>query len=237
MNGKGRVLVVGIVLADVANLAVPIARTFAAATNWNVDQRWVTIGKSENAIAALPVIESLTEISPKFTILNRVLGDAPLPEYDFVIVTDDDVDLPEDFLDRYLEYVVGHDLALAQPARTHDSYIDHFFVEQLDGIDARCTQFVEIGPLFSLRRDIFSLLLPFDEASPMGWGYDFAWPLVMRAAHLKMGIVDAVPVGHKLRKPVAHYQHAGAEQQMRNYLAAHPHLAPDEAFFILESYS
>ncbi len=69
------------------------------------------------------------------------------------VITDHDVELPPFFLDRYLAWVRKYGFALAQPARTHDSYIDHRFVEQLDGITARQAQYVEIGPFFSMRPD------------------------------------------------------------------------------------
>jgi hypothetical protein len=139
-------------------------------------------------------------------------------------------------VDRYLALVERHDLALAQPARTHESYIDHAIVERLDGLAARQTRFVEIGPLFSIRADAASRLLPFDEASAMGWGYDFVWPVVIEGAGLRMGIVDATPVAHDLRKPVANYDYSTARGQMEAFLAAHPHLSKAEAFSIVEAY-
>jgi hypothetical protein len=136
-----------------------------------------------------------------------------------------------------MAWIGKYDFALAQPARTHDSYIDHRFVEQLDGITARQTRYVEIGPLFSMRADALPILTPFDVTTPMGWGYDFTWPLAMDAAKLKMGIVDAVPVSHKLRKPVANYLHSDADRQMKEYFTDRPHLKPEEAFYIVESFA
>ena len=153
------------------------------------------------------------------------------------MVCDDDVTLPEGFLDAYLEVVAAYDFALAQPARSHDSFIDHPFVEQLNGLSARQTRFVEIGPLFSIRADAVPALVPFDEASPMGWGYDFVWPLTMERAGFKLGIVDRTPVVHSFRKPVAHYDHGIADGAMQRYLDARPHVSKTEAFSIVESYA
>jgi hypothetical protein len=237
MSTKGRVLVVGIVLADVANLAGSIAQSLASSREWTVEQQWVAIGKSPLRDASLQVLETLSSSEPKFVILNRLLGSTNLCDYDYVIITDDDIELPAFFLDRYLAWIGKYDFALAQPARTHDSYIDHRFVEQLDGITARQTRYVEIGPLFSMRADALPILTPFDVTAPMGWGYDFTWPLAMNAEKLKMGIVDAVPVSHKLRKPVVNYVHSDADGQMKKYLASRPHLKPEEAFYIVESYT
>lgn len=235
MSGNGEVLVVGIVLADVANLAESISRSLACSHEWTVEQQWVVIGNSSIRDPS-QVVETLSSSEPKFVILNRVLGSTDLRAYDYVIITDDDIELPISFLDSYLQWVSKFNFALAQPARTHDSYIDHRFVEQLEGITARQTRFVEIGPLFSIRADALPILTPFNVTSPMGWGYDFTWPVAMDAASLKMGIVDAVPVSHKLRKPGAHYAAWDAGRQMSTYLASHPHLEPEEAFCIVESF-
>jgi hypothetical protein len=153
-----------------------------------------------------------------------------------VIVADDDISLPAGFLDSYLGLVERYDFALAQPARTFTSFTDHQFVTQLQGIQARETRFVEIGPLFSMRADALQVLTPFDEASPMGWGYDFVWPVVMAGAGLRMGIVDALPVAHDLRKPVSSYSHDVASAGMAALLARHPSLEKREAFSIVRSY-
>lgn len=232
-----RVLVLGVYLTEKENRALATARELAASRRWQVEQRWVALGRS--AIPAeLAAFTAFRQESrkAKFVLLNRLLDAVDLERYAFVLVADDDIDLPAGFLDDYLALVVRHDLALAQPARTHGSYVDHWLVEQLDGVSARRTRFVEIGPLFSMRRDAARLLTPFSEASPMGWGYDLVWPVVLEEAGLALGIVDATPVAHDLRKPVALYDDRDAAIAMQAYLAARPHLARHEAFRILEAY-
>jgi hypothetical protein len=236
MSKSQRVLIVGIVLADKPNLSENIAQELAFSRDWSVDQKWVAIGKTLYASQTVNIVAHLECGEPKFVILNRILRETQLDDYDYVIITDDDIELPSSFLDKYLELVELYDFALAQPARTHDSYIDHHFVEQLDGITARQTMYVEIGPLFSMRADAIGLLTPFDEATPMGWGYDFIWPLTMEAAGLKIGIVDSFPVRHKLRKPVTNYRHADADRQMKAYLSNRAYLKKDDAFRIIESF-
>jgi hypothetical protein len=232
-----RVLVVGIYLADKENLASRITQELALSCDWNVEQRWVSLGKSQPDSDMAPfTVQVIDKFSPKFLLLNQLLEKIDLYDFEYVIVSDDDIQLPSGFLDRYLAMVSRYDLALAQPARTHNSYIDHCFVEQLDGIDARRTRFVEIGPLFSLHRKAFDCFLPFDEASPMGWGNDFVWPVLAEKHGLRMGIVDAVPVAHDFRKPVAYYDHGASAKHMSKYLAERPHLSKKDAFFILESY-
>jgi glycosyltransferase involved in cell wall biosynthesis len=235
---RPRVLVAGVYLADRQNYAADIARELGRSRRWSVEQRWVALGKAAIPDELAPVTAwRQPSRQGKFVLLNRLLAEADLDRYDFVLFTDDDIVLPDGFVDRYLELVIRHDLALAQPARTHDSYTDHWLVEQLDGLVARRTRFVEIGPLFSMRRDAVRLLTPFDEGSPMGWGYDFVWPVVVEEAGLRMGIVDATPVAHNLRKPVAFYDNRDAALAMRGFLAGRRHLSRHEAFFIVEAYS
>jgi len=236
MTSASRVLVIAVVLVDKVNFATSIATELASSNDWAVDQRWAAIGNGATSAASLNIVWRSSESEPKFQVLNRLLKGVSTVDYDFVVVTDDDIELPKGFLDNYLSLVGVHSFALAQPARTHDSYIDHPFVEQLDGISARQTMFVEVGPLFSIRFDALPLIIPFDSASPMGWGYDFTWPVSLKSAGLRMGIIDCVPVRHNLREPVANYSYFEANLQMINYLKQRDHLEKEDAFRIVESF-
>jgi hypothetical protein len=232
------VLVVGVYLIDREHTAAHVSAELARSTDWTVTQRWIGLGRGPVPAELAAVTSSTTATpTPKFVLLNGLLAPASLAGFDYVLVCDDDVRLPPGFLDAYLRRVVQYDFALSQPARTHNSYIDHPFVEQLDGLDARWTRFVEIGPVFAMRRDAAPLLLPFDEQSSMGWGYDLVWPRVLEDAGLKLGIVDAVPVDHSLRKPVSYYEHSAASAEMDRYLSGRPHLPKGAAWFIVQSYA
>lgn len=237
-SGAAGVLVLGVYLADRENLAPGIAAELGRSRNWQVEQRWVALGNADVPPSLDPVTAWRCQApQPKFALLNRLLAERDTGRYRYVVVVDDDIELPGGFLDRYLEIVGRRDFALSQPARTHDSFIDHSFVERLDGIDARWTRFVEIGPLFAVRQDALQHLAPFDESSAMGWGYDFAWPVTVERAGLRMGVVDATPVAHRLRKPVAHYSYDEARRAMEGYLARNAHLGRPEAFSIVEAYA
>lgn len=231
------VLVVGIYLTDEDNNAGRIIPELASSRDWNVDQRWIGLGRNEPPSE----LESVTclhqaEMVPKFTLINRVLDQVALSDYEYLVICDDDVELPGQFLDRYLALSGQFHFAIAQPARTNDSYIDHQFVAQLHGIRARRTRFVEIGPVFSFHRTVFASFLPFDEESPMGWGYDLVWPRLADRKGFDMGIVDAVPVTHKMRPPVANYSYDGANSNMQEYLSKRAHLTLQSACYILESH-
>ena len=229
------VLVLGAYFVERESRIAHVIEELAASGRWGVEQRWVALGS-----AARPDVErwtvALSPGEPKFTLLNRQLAAVDLGRYAHVLVVDDDVTLPRGFLDRYLELVERYGFSLAQPARTHGSFTDHHFVSQLEGIRARQTRFVEIGPVFSIAAGALPLLTPFDVRSPMGWGYDFVWPVLIERAGMTMGIVDETPVAHDLRKPVTSYTHEVAARQMSAFLSRQPHLEPLQAFRIVRSY-
>jgi hypothetical protein len=232
------VLILGIYLSKHKNYIEHLVNQFNSPGQWNVKQKWIGLGRKYSSHEVLKVtVMSIQDSVPKFVLLNKILSEEDLTQYDFVIICDDDIVLPEGFLEKYLELVVKYDLALAQPARTHNSYIDWHFVEQLSGLKARRTRYVEIGPLFSVRKDIYSVIFPFDESVYMGWGYDFVWPCIIEKLSLRMGIIDATPVDHSLRKPVENYQYQRANKSMTDYLSQNPHLSKVEAFRVLESYA
>jgi hypothetical protein len=168
--------------------------------------------------------------------MNRLLAQHSLADYSHVMVVDDDITLPSGFVDGYMKIAERRGYALSQPARDHRSYTDHYFVNQLLGVESRETTYVEIGPLFVVSSSAYAVLLPFEDESPMGWGYDFVWPVRMQAHALKLGIVDACPVSHDLRKPVENYSHEAATQSMKAYLDMRPHLTPATAFRVVQSY-
>jgi hypothetical protein len=70
----------------------------------------------------------------------------------------------------------------------------------------------------------------------MGWGLDLVWPGILERVGLRMGIIDAAPIAHRLRKPVSGYTHEAAARGMFDRLAAHPHLSLDKAFTVVEAY-
>lgn len=236
-SNKKRVLVVGVYLPDIPNYAAEISRQLMQSATCDVELRWTAIGQSEVPVDLQEwTVVAQASKAPKFQLINAMISEQDRAENDFIIVVDDDIELPENFLDDFLHMQAQYQLALAQPARTHDSYIDHQFVAQLLGVEARQTRFVEIGPVFSLAKSAFPVLLPFDEAAPMGWGLDFVWPAQLEQAGLRQGIVDITPVRHALRAPVTHYSYDETQRGMLTFLAENKHLPHSEAFLALETY-
>lgn len=234
---RPRVLVLGIYLADRHNLVRHIVQTLDETMRYRVTQRWVSLNGDAPAehVAAVTCLK-VDRPTPKFQLLNRLVDGLDLSEYGYVLLFDDDIILPDGFLDGFISRQETYDFALAQPARTHDSYIDHRIVEQVDEVDARRTRFVEIGPVVSIRRDAVNRLIPFDADCGMGWGLDFVWPVIMEEFGLKMGIIDSTPVRHALRPPAVAYSLKGAEDEMRHYLMNRPHLEPDQAMVVIETF-
>lgn len=239
MTDGTEVLALGIYLTAQKNNIDNIVQSLNCCSDgMSVTQRWIGIGDGDVPEDVRKVtVESLQRGAPKFILLNRMLKGENLDLYDFVIICDDDISFPDRFVENYLALVSRYELALAQPARTHNSFIDHPIVEQFDGLTARRTRFVEIGPVFSVRKDIYHLIFPFDESSYMGWGYDFVWPCLIEKMGLRMGIIDATPVEHSMRAPVNNYNYDDADRSQSEYMSKHPHLSKYEAFRILESYA
>jgi len=236
-NGKKKVLITGVYLANQENNIEHIVDVLNQSEKFIVVQKWIALfGEPPSKKVESVTFMKQDKPEPKFVLLNKILLQEKIHQYDYILFCDDDIKLRSNFLDNFIKLQEKYDFALAQPARTHNSFIDHHFVEQLDGITARRTRFVEIGPLFSVRRDAYPIILPFDESSFMGWGFDFVWPYFIEKMGLRMGIIDAVPVEHSIRKPVMNYNYDAANKAMMNYLSKSPHLSKEEAFRILESY-
>jgi hypothetical protein len=230
-----RALVLGIYLADKPNTAEHVAATFARSQDLEVCQRWAALGgdPADGELGSVTAL-TVTEPTPKYALLNRLMAEEDLASYQFVIAADDDIVVPDEFLDLFLGIQAHLGFDLAQPARTLNSHVDHPIVLQQRGVLARRTLFVEIGPLVSFGREIYDLVFPFDETNPMGWGFENVWSHLVSERGGSAGIVDAVPVDHSIRKPVAHYQWSDANADRDRYLARNPHRSYDDCFRVLE---
>ena len=230
------ILAVGVYMADRPNTAAALASELAASREHTVVQRWIALAPGGVGHFGLPAtVMIISEPTPKFALLDRVIGDAR--DFDWLLLCDDDIEVGQGFVDRLIGYSQRYDFALSQPARTTDSYIDHPIVQVLPGLVARQTRFVEIGPLVCLRRDAMELVIPFGPACGMGWGLDFVWPARLECAGLRLGIIDATPIAHRIRPSTASYDQSTAQRAMDSVLEREPHLSEDEAFSVLETYT
>lgn len=235
--GHKHVLVLGIYLANKPNTVTDLVKIFNASKDHNVIQEWVALnGPAPNNEVAGVTVKYLSGRTPKFQIINDLIKDKDLSGYDYIVLCDDDVVLPINFVDDFIALQSKLEFAIAQPARTLNSYIDHPIVARHVGVHARQTRFVEIGPVVSFHKSAFSFVFPFDETSPMGWGYENVWSHEAHKRDLKIGIIDVVCVDHSLRKPVENYQWQQADSEMRLFLSKHEHTPLDDCFHVVTSY-
>ena len=166
----------------------------------------------------------------KFENLNAVLessGRRP-DEFDWTLVLDDDILLPERFLDRFLAVCEALRFDIAQPAQTLASHAAWQVTRRRPLALARRTGYVEIGPAVAFRRSAAQALIPFPPLR-FGWGLDLHWAAVAAERGWRLGVVDAVPVRHDESGVASAYRHADAVAEATGFLADHPYVESREA--------
>ena len=211
LTSARRVLVVGIERPEVENRMAPTRAELEATRHHAVTVETATAGTRG-----------------KFENLNALLAGHDLGnDFDWLLVVDDDVDLPRRFLDRFLPLAEAGGLKLAQPAHRLHSHAAWAVTRRQRGSLVRETNFVEIGPVTAFHRDTFATLLPFPPLR-MGWGLDVHWAAVAREHGWPIGIVDATPVGHTLRPAADTYPREEAIAEARAFLADKPYVRRGE---------
>ncbi len=164
----------------------------------------------------------------KFENLNALLAENPPDTYDWLLVVDDDVALPRDFLDVFIFLAERFQLRLAQPAHRRRSHAAWEVTRRRPDAVVRETAFVEIGPVSAFHRDTFELLLPFPELRA-GWGLDLYWSALAREQGWKLGVIDATPIRHGLRQIASSYRRADAVAEAREFLSGRRYTTAAEA--------
>jgi hypothetical protein len=166
----------------------------------------------------------------KFQNLNETLrsGGLEAAGFDWTLVVDDDVLLPARFTDRLLGVCEQLDLALAQPAQTLASHAAWTVTRRRPLALARRTDFVEIGPVFAMRREVGAELVPFPELR-FGWGLELHWSALARRRSWRLGVVDALPVHHDLAGVASGYRHRDAVEEASRFLAERPYVHATDA--------
>ncbi len=208
---RRRVLAIGIERPEVENRMAPTRAQLRASRHHDVTVFTTTAGARG-----------------KFENLNALLAEHPIADgVDWLLVIDDDVDLPHGFLDRFLALAEAGGLRLAQPAHRLHSHAAWAITRRVRGSLWRETSFVEIGPVTAFHRDTFAALLPFPPLR-MGWGLDVHWSALAREHGWPIGIVDATPVGHTLRPAADTYPRAQAIEEGRAFLDGKPYVRREE---------
>lgn len=164
----------------------------------------------------------------KFQNLNALLAEYPPQGHDWLLVIDDDVVLPRDFLDGFLLLAERFSLRLAQPAHRRRSHAAWSVTRRRPGVLVRETSFVEIGPVTAFHAETFPTLLPFPELR-MGWGLDVHWAAVARRRGWRIGVVDALPIAHIAAPVAGGYRHDEAVAEARAFLDGRPYVPRADA--------
>jgi GT2 family glycosyltransferase len=164
----------------------------------------------------------------KFENLNLLLAAHRADGHDWLLVIDDDVQLPHGFLDRLLFLCERFSLALAQPAHRLRSHAAWPVTRRRARSVARETAFVEIGPVTAFARRTFPVLLPFPDLR-MGWGLDMHWAALAREHGWRCGVLDALAVRHLAAPAAAGYERADAIAEAREFLAERAYVSARQA--------
>ncbi len=160
---------------------------------------------------------------------TQLAAHPPAPRgHDWLLTIDDDVTLPRGFLDRLLFLAERLALDLAQPAHRLRSHAAWALTRRRPGLVAHETRFVEIGPVTLFARSTFETLLPFPPLR-MGWGLDLHWAAIARERGWRLGVIDALPIGHAAAPAASAYSREAAEAEARAFLADRPYLPAREA--------
>ncbi|MBA2505623.1 MAG: hypothetical protein H0V29_06710 [Thermoleophilaceae bacterium] len=204
------VLAVGVERTDVPNL-MPAARADLARSRHDITIRTTEAGDRG-----------------KWENVNALLEETPAQGHDWLLLVDDDVALPRGFLDGFIFLAERFDLRIAQPAQRRRSHGAWEVTRREWGSVVRETRFVEQGPLAAFHSSTFDTLLPFPPLQ-MGWGLDLHWSALAAERGWPIGVVDALPVRHGLRKVGGGYATDAAVEEARAFLANRPYVRAEEA--------
>ena len=164
----------------------------------------------------------------KFENLNALLRKNPPEGYDWLLALDDDVSLPRGFLDAFVFLAERFGLRLAQPAHRALSHAAWQITRRRPWSLVRETPYVEIGPVVAFHAATFEVLLPFP-ALRTGWGLDAHWAALARDQGWPLGIVDATPIRHGIRRTAAAYDRQEAIAEGKRFLADKPYVKAADA--------
>ncbi len=133
----------------------------------------------------------------KWDSISRLFEANPglLDRYRYIMLMDDDVRLNLDDMNRFLNIVDAHDLAVAQPALHPDSYFCYPILLRCAGLRLRYSNFVE-GMAPALRSDHLRYVLDWMKTYHSGWGIDRLWAVYMKDPSFRAAIVDEVQMLH-----------------------------------------
>lgn len=197
-----------------------------------LEEAFAELGRSRHEVEA---VARATGGRGKWENIDGLLAEHPAAGHDWLLVIDDDVRLPRGFLDAFVFLAERFGLRIAQPAHRARSHAAWRVTRRQPGVVARRTAFVESGPVVGFQAATFGTLLPFPRLRA-GWGIDHHWSALARERGWPIGILDAIPVRHGLRRIAAAYDRGEAIAEGREFLATRPHTRSAEAQRTLARY-
>jgi hypothetical protein len=143
-----------------------------------------------------------------------------LDRYDYFWLPDDDIEANSGSVAEMFRLMAQHDLAIAQPALTHDSYFSILLCLQCPSFRLRYADVIEIM-VPCLRRDLLRIVLPLFRDTRSGFGLDFIWTRLLPDNARKAAILDCVtvrhtrPVGGELHGKMAKSGESAVEEMKR----------------------
>jgi hypothetical protein len=118
-----------------------------------------------------------------------------LRSYRALSFLDDDIEIAFEDIDRMFAIFTSHDLWLAQPSLSRDSFYSHAICLHCEQFELRYTNFVEImAPIMS--QTAFARLVETFDKSISGYGLDIAWPKLLGDPRNCIAILDSVQMRH-----------------------------------------
>jgi hypothetical protein len=212
----------------VKSLITQIAQTFAARDValhlWAVDQVVPDVAQWTRGVG----------VKPKTHIWNTLI---PLcQDAELVLFTDDDLEFPPGFLDRYLQLARRYGVDMSAPALSQDS--SYTLVESIacDGLSARRVDWVDqmiLGASGRLVRAVFPVPEWLGSSS---WGVEHFFREVLERNGWACAVFDELQVKHTFRPVGAGYSQLKAYTTQLTAFSTHASLSMLRGPYVLEEY-
>ena len=118
-----------------------------------------------------------------------------LQTYDYIWIADDDIVTSSETIDRLFHTMRQHDLLIAQPALSTDSYFYFPLTLEFPAFELRYSNVVEaMVPCF--RSDYLRQIVPLFAGLRYGWGLDYIWTRLMSDPIGRAAVIDGCVVRH-----------------------------------------
>jgi hypothetical protein len=155
-------------------------------------------GDKVNPYPSRPVGVTISrEKGPKFRGLEQCLKkiEARISGYEYVGFPDDDLLADCATWNSFIETILAHRPAIAQPALSRKSFYTYDLLLQRPKYRIRWTNFVEVMCPFVQVEHLANIRRYF-EINESGWGIEYLWRNHVEPENLQMCVVDAAPVLH-----------------------------------------